>query len=93
MRSKGWPDGDNQDISWSLYKRRRNKSRRKHKQKLWKSSPHTCFYCEKPLIYEEATLDHVVPLSRGGTNNITNLVICCKVCNKAKGNKLDWKPP
>lgn len=49
-----------------------------------------CHYCGKP---KSNTVDHVVPLSRGGTNEITNLVPACGRCNSRKGNKLisEWK--
>jgi 5-methylcytosine-specific restriction endonuclease McrA len=33
------------------------------------------------------TLDHVLPKSRGGTNEWTNLVTCCSKCNRDKDNK------
>lgn len=39
-----------------------------------------CFYCLSPAT----TVDHVVPLSRGGTNYEGNLVPCCKPCNSSK---------
>jgi hypothetical protein len=45
-----------------------------------------CHYCNsraKPL-----TLDHIVPRSRGGTNDYRNLVAACKRCNQDKGNRL-----
>jgi 5-methylcytosine-specific restriction endonuclease McrA len=32
------------------------------------------------------SIDHVKPLSKGGTNAIDNLIICCRQCNKAKGD-------
>lgn len=32
-----------------------------------------------------ATIDHVVPLSRGGTDDLDNLVLACNVCNARKG--------
>lgn len=39
--------------------------------------------------------DHVVPLSRGGANHVSNLVPCCRSCNARKGFKLvdEWKDP
>ena len=43
-----------------------------------------CYYCGTP---EANTVDHVTPLSRGGTDSPTNLVACCKRCNYRKGEK------
>ena len=43
-----------------------------------------CAYCGSR---EDLTLDHVVPLSRGGTHAIDNLVAACKPCNSRKGSR------
>lgn len=43
-----------------------------------------CFYCG---IGGKLTLDHQTPLSRGGTNNLDNIVPCCGSCNSRKGTK------
>lgn len=47
-----------------------------------------CVYCGKP-VHEcgGGEIDHVTPRSRGGSNRVSNLVLACKKCNKAKGNK------
>lgn len=47
-----------------------------------------CVYCAGP--YE--AIDHVIPLSRGGTNYPSNLRPCCSSCNSSKGSKLlsEW---
>ena len=34
-----------------------------------------------------ATIDHIIPISQGGTNNLQNLLICCRSCNSSKGKK------
>ncbi len=44
-----------------------------------------CYYCNAPLTKYHA--DHVVPLSRGGTNYAENIVLACPTCNLAKGDK------
>lgn len=45
----------------------------------------TCSYCLKK--FDKLTLDHVVPLSRGGSHTYDNLVGACLACNLAKGTK------
>ena len=42
-----------------------------------------CFYCDAVLDIQEATIEHVIPQSKGGTNDIDNLVVCCKYANHA----------
>ena len=45
-----------------------------------------CYHCG--IIVENGHCDHLIPLSRGGTDAINNLVWSCKKCNLAKGNKM-----
>lgn len=48
-----------------------------------------CEYCEDEITdKQELTVDHVVPLAQGGTNDIDNLVLCCRDCNLRKNNLL-----
>ena len=42
-----------------------------------------CYYCHTPLKGEE-TIDHIVPMSRGGKNVSDNRVFCCSRCNGLK---------
>lgn len=56
------------------------------KQKLWAES-HRCFYCGKGLSFRKATLDHVIPVIRGGKTELENLVLACSICNNQKGHK------
>lgn len=46
-----------------------------------------CSYCGKYVGVEKLTLDHIVPLSKGGTNYITNIRAICKRCNSRRGNR------
>jgi 5-methylcytosine-specific restriction endonuclease McrA len=48
----------------------------------------TCQYCGEVFPSGELTLDHVVPRSRGGLSTWENLVACCHICNRKKGNQL-----
>lgn len=47
---------------------------------------YTCGYCEKHLTHASATIDHVLPQSRGGKHKWTNVVASCKECNNKKDN-------
>lgn len=46
-----------------------------------------CQYCFKKLNVMNATIDHVIPKSRGGNGTWENLVACCTDCNKRKGDR------
>lgn len=46
-----------------------------------------CHYCGNRFKPQELTMDHVVPIARGGVSSKKNCVPCCKSCNTAKGNK------
>ena len=43
-----------------------------------------CHYCKEKFKPEELTMDHIVPLSRGGKSVRGNIVPCCKECNNEK---------
>jgi len=53
----------------------------------------TCIYCLKEVAPGSLEIDHVVPLSRGGTNFPDNLVLSCRSCNSSKHARLlsVWK--
>lgn len=44
------------------------------------------FYTALPRVY--LSIDHIVPRSRGGTNDRSNLRVLCTTCNTRKGTKL-----
>ena len=52
-----------------------------------------CYYCHKPLRWGEHTVDHVIPISRGGSNSISNIVIACGHCNYSKNDRLPHEWP
>jgi hypothetical protein len=57
-------------------------------------SDHCCWYCGKPLEGKE-TLEHIVPLARGGTNYPYNVVLSCTADNFSKQDRLfhaEWMP-
>lgn len=48
----------------------------------------SCQYCGNGFSASDLTFDHVVPRSKGGRTNWTNVVAACSPCNLRKGNKL-----
>jgi len=45
-----------------------------------------CQYCSKRCKNSEATIDHIIPDSKGGADSWENTVTCCKTCNIMKNN-------
>ena len=45
-----------------------------------------CAYYGDPLVAGQTHFDHVIPLSRGGASDVTNLVPACAECNLSKGS-------
>ena len=43
-----------------------------------------CYYCRGRFSPADLTMDHVIPLARGGTSDRMNIVACCKDCNNKK---------
>lgn len=61
-------------------------SRRKTLHKIQKGF---CAYCNEYVILENATVDHRIPISKGGTHSMDNLYMTCYDCNKKKGNQTE----
>ena len=74
---------------------RREKARaRELRQSGWwkrRISDGRCHYCARVIGARSLTLDHVVPLIRGGKSVRGNVVPACKDCNTAKKSLLPWE--
>ncbi len=46
-----------------------------------------CYHCEKKFKSEDLTMDHLIPIARGGKSDKKNCVPSCKECNTKKGYK------
>lgn len=62
----------------------RSRARERYRRHVLRRDGYRCRYCgaRGPL-----TLDHVVPLARGGANRPCNLAAACVACNAAKGDR------
>lgn len=60
-------------------------------QLMYKQQKAKCWYCQKS-IEDGYHIEHRVPLSRGGSNNPSNIVLACPSCNLSKHDKLphEW---
>lgn len=91
----GWIDSDMRLHDWEEYAslyidrvertreqtRERVRAHRAKKKELFGDKK--CVYCGN----DATGFDHIVPISRGGTDDDSNLVLCCQRCNSAKGPK------
>jgi 5-methylcytosine-specific restriction protein A len=67
-------------------KREKRKAQLLKKTQWWKNrlARGICHYCGKKYLPAELTMDHIVPLARGGKSTKGNVVPCCKSCNNRK---------
>jgi hypothetical protein len=59
---------------------------------IFKRDKYTCQYCGVSGSEIDLECDHVHPVSKGGTNDINNLITACKPCNRNKSDSVDWVP-
>lgn len=50
---------------------------------------YTCIRCGKKLRKGDVDIDHIIPQSRGGSNDINNLQCMCRTCNRSKQDDID----
>jgi 5-methylcytosine-specific restriction endonuclease McrA len=65
--------------------------KRRRKRSLIRRHGSKCVGCGQSFPRSALTLDHIVPLSKGGVDALTNLQLMCEPCNQAKGAKVPKK--
>jgi len=65
-----------------------SKINRKHRQYLINKGNTNCMWCNKPLTINTSTLEHIIPLDRGGLNNPCNFGLACEFCNTKRDNDM-----
>ena len=83
-------DLDEKDI-----KRERQKARDLRSSQWWKRklAKGVCYYCGHHASPKELTMDHIVPIARGGRSTKGNVVPACRECNNQKKHLLpmEWE--
>lgn len=83
------------EVSEESMRRERQKARELRKQNWWRNriAQGVCHYCGESFPPKELTLDHIVPVARGGRSTKGNCVPACKVCNNQKRSLLpiEWQ--
>ena len=74
------------ELSEEDIKRERDKSRELRRSRWWKNrlAKGRCDYCGGLFSADELTMDHIVPVTRGGKASRNNVVPACKECNSRK---------
>lgn len=59
-------------------------------RRVCSSAQNRCGYCLSPqhLVMARLEIDHIIPLSAGGSDDETNLWLSCPICNRHKSNKI-----
>lgn len=70
-------------------KKEKNKARDLRISSWWKQQigRGICYHCEQKFPLSELTMDHLIPIARGGKSDKKNCVVSCKDCNTKKGHK------
>lgn len=83
------------EVSQEHIRREKQKARALRATQWWKRrrSSGLCHYCGRKFPPRELTMDHVVPLIRGGRTRRGNVVPACKDCNNRKKHMLafEWE--
>jgi 5-methylcytosine-specific restriction endonuclease McrA len=68
--------------------RRPRKLSRLEQRKYIYSKNKRCGICGHDVRFDDSTIDHIIPLSRGGSDSFKNMQLAHTACNSAKGNHL-----
>jgi 5-methylcytosine-specific restriction endonuclease McrA len=83
------------EVDEAHIRREKAKARELRQSQWWKNrrGRGVCHYCGQRVPPRELTMDHVVPIVRGGRSTKGNVVPCCKTCNSQKQSRLptEWQ--
>jgi hypothetical protein len=67
---------------------RKGKNRSRRKQMMGGRKEVKCHWCPTMITLNTSTIDHVIPLFRGGLDNANNRVLACHPCNNRRGHAM-----
>lgn len=69
-------------------KKEKTKARELRSTQWWKEklAVGLCHYCQQKFVKEDLTMDHILPIGRGGHSTKGNIVASCKTCNSKKAS-------
>ena len=81
------------EVSAEEMRRERQKARELRASPWWqrKRAAGVCHHCGGKVPARELTMDHLVPIVRGGKSTKGNLVASCKACNSARQHRLPFE--
>lgn len=87
------PDPFLVEVSQEQVRREREKARELRQSQWWKRkrAAGICHHCGGKFPPKELTMDHLVPVIRGGKSNKGNLVPSCKDCNSRRKHGLPFE--
>lgn len=95
--SPNWKGGISKTKEYQNFHIRLNKARRRGAEgkytigewnDLLKKHNYKCLFCGRGLPEVKVTVDHIIPISKGGTNDISNIQPLCMSCNRRKSDKV-----
>lgn len=54
---------------------------------IYKDQDGVCYICNGKFTFKNMEMDHVIPISKGGKHEKSNIKLCCGTCNRKKGSK------
>jgi len=86
MTQENFYDLGDHDAAQRHIKIERDKAKKLRKSSWWETQLQKglCHFCQQSVGADNLTMDHLVPLARGGKSTRGNVVLACQSCNKNK---------
>lgn len=75
----------NDPIDESVFKPKRKRISEEIKTMVWRRDNGRCVKCGSRINLE---FDHIIPISKGGSNTVRNIELLCQNCNRSKSNRI-----